>query len=82
MKDEGLPAAKVYEFNTLNAIFASVSAGLGIALFPESCIEQYSQRDALTVIDIPDKYALAHTVFVYRKDSFLSGAMCSFINSL
>ena len=82
MKDEGLSATKTYEFNTLNAIFASVSAGLGVALFPESCIEQYSQHDALTIIDIPDKYAVAHTVFVYRKDSFLSGAMCSFINAI
>lgn len=82
MKDEGLTAGKIYEFNTLSAIFASVSAGLGVAMFPESCINQYSQRDALTVLDVPEKYALVPTVFVYRKDSFLSGAMCSFINAI
>ncbi len=82
MKDEGLSASKIYEFNTLGSIFASVSTGLGIALFPEHCIEQYSQRDTLTVLDVPDKYALVPTVFVYRKDGFLSGAMCSFINAI
>lgn len=82
MKDEGLTAGKVYEFNTLSAIFASVTAGLGVAMFPESCIKKYSQRDALTVLDVPEKYSLVPTVFVYRKDSFLSGAMCSFINAI
>ncbi len=82
MKDEGLTASKIYEFNTLGSIFASVSTGLGIALFPESCIEQYSQRNTLTVLNVPDEYALVPTVFVYRKDSFLSGAMCSFINAI
>ncbi len=82
MKAEGLTASKIYEFNTLSAIFASVSAGLGIALFPEQCIEQYSQRNTLTVFNVPDEYALAPTVFVYRKDSFLSGAMCCFINAI
>lgn len=82
MKDEGLTASKIYEFNTLSAIFASVSAGLGTALFPESCVEQYSQRNALTVLDIPDEYAFAPTVFVYRKDISLSGAMCSFLNAI
>ena len=82
MKDEGLPVEKIYEFNTLSAIFASVSAGLGVALFPASCVCLYSQIKTLTVLDIPEKYALVPTVFVYRKDSFLSGAMCSFIHSI
>lgn len=82
MKDEGLTPEKVYEFNTLSAIFASASAGLGVAMFPESCVNQYRQLDALTVMAVPEKYAFVPTVFVYRKDSFLSGAMCSFINAI
>ena len=82
MRDEGLTAEKIYEFNTLSAIFASVSAGLGVAMFPESCAALYSQINALTVLPVPDKYAFVPTVFVYRKDSFLSGAMCSFINAI
>lgn len=80
--DAGLTAEKIYEFNTLSAIFASVSAGLGVAMFPESCVSLYSQINALTVLPVPDKYAFVPTVFVYRKDSFLSGAMCSFINAI
>ncbi len=82
IKDQGLVAGKIYEFNTLSGIFASVSAGLGVAMFPESCVERYSRHDALTVLDIPEKYALVPTVFVYRKDRFLSGAMCSFIHAI
>ncbi len=82
MKDEGLVSGKIYEFNTLSGIFASVSAGLGIAVFPEACVERYSQHDALTVLEVPEKYALIPTVFVYRKDRFLSNAMCSFINAI
>lgn len=82
MKEEGLVPGKVYEFNTLSGIFSSVSAGLGVAMFPESCVERYSQHDALTILAVPEKYALIPTVFVYRKDRFLSGAMCSFMNAI
>ena len=82
MKDEGLTAEKIYEFNTLSAIFASASAGLGVAMFPESCVNLYSHLDALTLLAVPEKYAFVPTVFVYRKDSYLSGAMCSFINAI
>lgn len=80
MKNEGLTASKVYEFNTLNAIFASVTAGLGTAIFPEACIQQYRMKDSLTVLDIPEEYAFSTTVFVYRKNCYLSNALCSFID--
>lgn len=82
MHDMGLAASKKYEFNTLGSIFASVTAGLGVAMFPASCVAQYSQREALAVLDIPEKYAYLPSVFIYRKDAFLSGAMCSFINAI
>lgn len=82
MKESGRFAGKIYEFNTLSAIFASVCAGLGIAMFPRSCVELYSRRDSLTVLKVPEKYALVPTVFVYSKDCFLSSAMCSFINAI
>ena len=82
MQDEGLAAHKIYEFNTLNAIFASVTAGLGTAMFPEACIQQYHQKESLTVLDIPEKYAFSTTVFVYRKNCYLSNALHSFIDSI
>lgn len=82
MRNEGLIAEKIYEFDTLNAIFASVTAGLGVALFPEACIQQYRQKDALMAIDIPEQYAFVPTVFVYRKDSYLSSTWRSFIESI
>lgn len=82
MREEGLIPGKIYEFNTLNAIFASVSAGLGITLFPEACIKQYRYHDSLAILNIPTKYAEVSTVFAYRKDSFLSSAMSSFIHSI
>ena len=82
MKDEGIVPNRVYEFNTLNAIFASAAAGLGIALFPEACIAQYQKKDMLISVEVPEKYALLPTVFIYRKDSYLSKAMRSFIQLL
>lgn len=82
MKDEGWIPAKVYEFNTLSAIFASVGAGLGVTLFPESCVQILQQADALTVLEVPEKYAVVPICFVYRRDSFPSGAMGSFLHAL
>lgn len=80
LADEGLAASNIYEFNTLNAIFASAAAGLGVALFPKACIEQYNEKDALDVFDVPEKFANVPTVFVYRKNIYITSALHSFID--
>ena len=82
MQKKGFVINKIYEFTTLSAIFASVTAGLGIALFPESAIKQYTEASSLTITKLPEKQGTVSTVFVYRKDSYLSSAMCNFINSI
>lgn len=82
ISDIGIITGKVYEFNTLNAIFSSAVTGLGITLFPESCVKQYHLSNTLCIQDVPFPYASVPTVFIHRKDSYLSGAMRCFLDSM
>lgn len=80
--ERGLTTKNIYEFGTLSGIFNSCVAGLGTALFPKCCIEQYKEYNSLVTLSLEEGYATIPTLFIYRKDSYLSSAMCSFINAI
>lgn len=71
---------QVFEFNTLNAILSSLNAGLGAALLPSSVIDQIPYD--FSVHEVPREIADVQTIFIYHKNSYLSGAMRSFIDAL
>lgn len=75
------PAQSV-EFDSLGAIFASVSAGLGIALFPESMAEVYRSSRALQCHEVPPAYAHVMISFVWRKDRLMDSTLQSFIQAV
>lgn len=75
LESEALFPQKIIEFNSLGAIIASVSAGLGVSLFPASVVETYAERGALRCHAIPPQYANVPTVFVYRKSAFPEQAL-------
>lgn len=75
LESEALFPQRIIEFNSLGAIIASVSAGLGVSLFPESVVETYAERGALRCHAIPAQYARVPTVFVYRRSGFPEQAL-------
>lgn len=79
---EALFPQKVIDFNSLGAIIASVSAGLGISLLPESVARPYADREVLQCHAIPDPYALVQTEFVYRKAGVTEPALKRFLKTL
>lgn len=82
MKMEGLVPRKIMEFGTFGTIMGSVSAGIGITVFPESALEEYAAKGALYCHPIPAPYNEITTVFVRRKDAYVTNTMQSFIEEI
>ena len=82
LADEGIFAAETIEFDSINAIIASVSAGLGISLFPKNVIDAYAGSGTLQYREIPACYADISTVFIYRKNEYMETSLKKFIQAL
>jgi len=76
----GVPAPRVLEFGTLEAIFASVSAGLGVSLLPRALVGPVVSRGRLAVHRLPARDATVETVFVRRRDAHRSSALSAFLD--
>lgn len=79
---EGIIPDKIMEFGTLDGIIGCVSAGLGVSLLPKSVVEKQMMNDQLMQHPIPDKFGRVNTVFIYRKDGYMSTSLKKFIELL
>jgi DNA-binding transcriptional LysR family regulator len=82
LHNDGLIPDKIIEFDSLSAIISSVCSGLGMSLLPLSVVEKYIQAGTLKCHSIENSYAKVPTVFIYRKDRFISTALGKFIDML
>ncbi len=82
LRAEALFPQKVIGFDSLGAIIASVSAGLGISLLPEAVVQPYIDSGVLRSYTIPERYALVQTEFVYRKAGVINPALKRFLKTL
>lgn len=82
LQQENLIPSQQFEFNSLGAILASVSAGLGIALFPKSLVDHLDLGKTLSIHSISSKFASVETIFIYKKNTYLSSAMRHFIEAI
>jgi LysR family transcriptional regulator, cell division regulator len=73
----GIVGVRLLEFGTIEAIFACVAAGLGISLLPKSLVEAGLARVAAH--PLPSADAVVDTVFIRRRDAFLSSALAAFM---
>jgi len=70
------------EFNYLNAIIASVSAGLGISILPKRVVQPYVDSGSITTLELPEPFSTLPISFIYRKDHIISHSFESFIKNL
>lgn len=82
LRADGLYPDKIIEFNSLGAIIASVSAGLGISLFPEAVVHTYTASGTVRCHAIPEQFAEVPTMFVYRQDGFVESSLKQFIRKI
>jgi DNA-binding transcriptional LysR family regulator len=76
----GIVGLRLLEFGTLEAIFGSVAAGLGISLLPKALIGPVWQSGRITLHPLPATDAMVDTVFIRRRDGFLSSALAAFLD--
>lgn len=85
--EEWLDAEQIFperavEFDSIGALLASVSAGLGAALFPKSLASVYTAAKGLICHAVPEPYAWADISFVWRCDRFMDSTFRSFLGLL
>lgn len=79
---EGILPIKIIEFGSLEAIIGGVMAGMGVSLLPLSIVSKYNESGQLTILQIPEDYSIVDTVFIRRRDVFMSRALQSFLKSI
>jgi DNA-binding transcriptional LysR family regulator len=78
LAQRGIVVRRALEFGTLEAILGCVSAGLGITLLPRALLEL---RGAwrVSVHALPCAEAVAETLFIRRRDRFVTSALRAFL---
>ncbi|HBT72365.1 MAG TPA: LysR family transcriptional regulator [Lysinibacillus sp.] len=82
LKDEGLLPKRIIEFNILETILKSVAIGLGVTIVPRSTVEHLSTTGKVYCHPIPDKYGIISTVFIRRKDAYMTKSMEYFLKKI
>ncbi|MDO7796462.1 LysR substrate-binding domain-containing protein [Lactiplantibacillus plantarum] len=70
------------EFDYLNAMIASVSAGLGITILPKRVVQPYLEAGAISALALPEPFASLPISFIYRHDYIISRPLERFIAEL
>jgi DNA-binding transcriptional LysR family regulator len=75
----GVPAPRLLEFGTLEAVFGCVAAGLGITLLPRALIGPVWREGPVAMHALPPRDGVVETVFVRRRDGYVSSALAAFL---
>lgn len=82
MARRGIAIKRTLEFGTLEAIFGCVAAGLGITLLPRALIGPVWAEGRVRLHALPAADARVETVFIRRRDGFVSSALSAFLSSV
>ncbi|MCW5773458.1 MAG: hypothetical protein KIT16_17585, partial [Rhodospirillaceae bacterium] len=76
----GIAAPRRLEFGTVDGIVGCVGAGMGITLLPRAVAAPLAQAGRIAIHKLPPKVARVATVFVRRRDAFVSTALERFLD--
>jgi DNA-binding transcriptional LysR family regulator len=82
MKVEGVIPKQIMEFGTFGTIIGSVAAGVGITIIPESSIVDLAANGTVYCHSVPEPYRDITTIFIRRKDSYLTSTLQCFIDEI
>lgn len=82
MKIEGIVPKQIMEFGTFGTIIGSVAAGIGVTIIPESTISDLVASGAVYSHSLPEPYSEVTTIFIRRKDSYLTSTLQCFIEEI
>ena len=78
----GVVGTKTLEFATLEAILSAVAAGVGISLLPLRMIGTTWPADRVRTHRLPREESDVETVFIRRRDAYLSSALAVFLHQV
>lgn len=74
----GIVRVRQIEFGSLEGILGSVAAGVGVTLLPRGVVGP-SWTGLVTLHDLPPAQAHVETVFIRRRDAYVSSALSAFM---
>lgn len=77
----GVAGLRRLEFGTLEAIVGCVAAGLGLTLLPKALIGPVWRDGRVRVHELPPAEAAVETLFIRRRDAYLSSALAAFLRA-
>ncbi len=78
----GVVGLRLLEFGTLEAIFGCVAAGLGVSLLPRALVGPVLRHGRVSIHALPASEAMVETVFIRRRDGYLSSALSAFLQQV
>ncbi|WP_151736984.1 LysR family transcriptional regulator ['Paenibacillus yunnanensis' Narsing Rao et al. 2020] len=82
LREEGFRLAKVMQFGTMEGLLGCVKAGIGFAVLPSSYYERLTVKDGLRCYPFPERYGNVPTVFIRRRDLYMTSAFRELISIL
>jgi DNA-binding transcriptional LysR family regulator len=76
----GIVGVRRLEFGSLDAIIGCVAAGIGITMFPRAVLARARRDGAIAIHDLPSADAQVDTLFIRRRDGFVSSALAAFLD--
>jgi DNA-binding transcriptional LysR family regulator len=75
----GIVGLRRLEFGTLDAIIGCVAAGIGVTLLPVALAEPALRAGRVAIHRLPAAEAQVETLFIRRRDGFVSSALTAFL---
>jgi LysR family transcriptional regulator, cell division regulator len=75
----GLVIAKPLEFSSLDVIVNCVAAGVGVTLLPRRVVASAAREKKVAIHAIPDDLARVETLFIRRRDAYVSSSSTAFL---
>lgn len=82
LRDEQASTARFMEMGTLETILGSVYSGLGVSFVPYSTVRNHLEQGLIHSHEVPKQYSRIRTVFVRKKDAFLTATVEKFIETI
>ncbi|HUC64824.1 MAG TPA: LysR substrate-binding domain-containing protein [Stellaceae bacterium] len=75
----GIVGLRRLEFGTIEGLLGCAAAGLGVTLLPRALVEGARRARRVAVHTLPPDEARVETVFIRRRDAFVSSALAAFL---
>ncbi|SET87106.1 LysR substrate-binding domain-containing protein [Paenibacillus sp. NFR01] len=82
LRDEGLRLGHIMQFGTMEGLIGCVKAGIGYAVLPVSYYSKLNITEGICCYPFPERYEIVPTVFIRRRDLYMTSAFQKFIDEM